>query len=277
MSAVPADTADGTGPALDPLVVDPPAVDPLAFDPLVVDLPTIDLAAIATKALEPPAVDSDFVLPVATSVQAAVDAVFRSWPAWPMAPPQIEVVVDPKTPSVSSIVVSVPSVHLPPTLAIPPFGTPPSIELEIPVSPFSAPTWLAEPQPIAPDAHKPNATRTESPDAPPAATPQFATAGWVQAPPPSEPKTERSGRHAEPSAGRASRSNGGSLPHRFPPLEAAGSAGSTGGSAPSVLLVGLATLIGFFVLAAPGLGRRIRLARIPSPRGRFGSSIDRPG
>ena len=39
-----------------------------------------------------------------------MDAVFRSWPALPMASPQIEVLVDPKTPSVPSIVVSVPSV-----------------------------------------------------------------------------------------------------------------------------------------------------------------------
>lgn len=278
VSAVPTDAADGNGPAVDSLAIEPIAFDPLAVDPLAFDLPAIDLAAIAAKTLEPPTIDSDFVLPVATSVQAAMDAVFRSWPALPMAPPQIEVFVDPKAPSVPSIVVSVPSV-LPPTLSISPFGTQPSIELEIPVPAFSAPTWLAGPQPvIAPDAHKPTATRTESPDAPPAAaTSQVATAGWVQAPP-TEPKTERSGRPAEPSAARASRSNGGSLPHRFPPLEAAGFAGSTGGgAAPSVLLIGLATLIGFFVLAAPGLGRRIRLARTPSPRGRFGSSIDRPG
>jgi hypothetical protein len=44
-----------------------------------------------------------------------------------------------------------------------------------------------------------------------------------------------------------------------------------------VLVFAFATLIGFFVLAAPGLGRRIRLARYPRPRGRDGSSIDRPG
>ena len=261
MSAVPPNTAGGNAPAVDPLAV---------------DLPALDLAVIATRALEPFAVDSEFVLPVATSVQAAMDAVVRSWPAWPMSPPEIEVVVDATTPSVSSIVVPVPTVHLPPTISIPTFGTQASIEVVVPL--FSASTLLEGTQPrIAPDTHKQNASRTKSPDeALPAATTQATNAGWVQAPP-SEPKAQTSRRSAEPSAGRPSRSNGGSLPHRFPPLEAAGSAGSTGGSAPSVLLIGLATLIGFFVLAAPGLGRRIRFARTPSPRGRFGSSIDRPG
>ena len=70
MSAVPPNTAGGNAPAVDPLAV---------------DLPALDLAVIATRALEPFAVDSEFVLPVATSVQAAMDAVVRSWPAWPMS------------------------------------------------------------------------------------------------------------------------------------------------------------------------------------------------
>jgi hypothetical protein len=61
-------------------------------------------------------------------------------------------------------------------------------------------------------------------------------------------------------------------------LSAGGSSTPTGGgSVPSPLLFGFATPIGFIVLAAPGLGRRIRLARHPSPRSRFHSPLDRPG
>jgi hypothetical protein len=86
---------------------------------------------------------------------------------------------------------------------------------------------------------------------------------------------------AEPArAGAGSSSRGffrGRLPLEFPPLEARNSSLTGGGSAPTVLVFAFATLIGFFVLAAPGLGRRIRLARYPRPRGRDGSSIDRPG
>ena len=61
------------------------------------------------------------------------------------------------------------------------------------------------------------------------------------------------------------------------PFQAAGAAGATGGGAPGGVVAGTAALIGFLVLSAPGLGRRIRAARGLRPRGRHGSSIDRPG
>ncbi len=61
------------------------------------------------------------------------------------------------------------------------------------------------------------------------------------------------------------------------PLPVGSSISWTGGSTPSVGVVGVATLVGFLVLAAPGLGRRIRLARELSPHSRDRSRIDRPG
>jgi hypothetical protein len=97
--------------------------------------------------------------------------------------------------------------------------------------------------------------------------------------PRSAPSVQRSQPTADASAGWSPhRPARGPLPFDFPrPLQAGGSSSSTGGSAPSLLLFGLATLIGLFVFAAPGLGRRIRLARLPSPRGRYHSPLDRPG
>jgi hypothetical protein len=52
---------------------------------------------------------------------------------------------------------------------------------------------------------------------------------------------------------------------------------SAGGVIPSALLFGFAALTGFIVLAAPGLGRRIRVARELSPRSPVQSPLDRPG
>ncbi len=107
--------------------------------------------------------------------------------------------------------------------------------------------------------------------------PRATRAGWVQS---TEitPSAERSHPSAAPSSGSSPRNH-----RRAPvpvnssaPLQAGGAAGG-GGSAPSLLVFGFATLIGFFVFAAPGLGRRIRLARLPSPRDRHDSPLDRPG
>jgi hypothetical protein len=63
------------------------------------------------------------------------------------------------------------------------------------------------------------------------------------------------------------------LPRRSP---AVGSS-SSGGVVPGALLLGVAALTGFFLLAAPGLGRRIRVARELSPRSPEQSPIDHPG
>lgn len=60
-------------------------------------------------------------------------------------------------------------------------------------------------------------------------------------------------------------------------LQGAGSAGTSGGVAPSGLNVVSAALTGLFIFAAPEPGRRIRVARGLSPRSRHRSPIDHPG
>jgi hypothetical protein len=54
-------------------------------------------------------------------------------------------------------------------------------------------------------------------------------------------------------------------------------AGTSGGLVPGAPVVAVAALTALFVLVAPGLGRRIRVARELSPRGTYRSSIDHPG
>ena len=63
-----------------------------------------------------------------------------------------------------------------------------------------------------------------------------------------------------------------------PTRRAAGSSSSSGGAAPgSGGATGVAALTGFYVLAAPGLGRRIRDVRELSPHTRAEAPRDRPG
>ena len=56
-----------------------------------------------------------------------------------------------------------------------------------------------------------------------------------------------------------------------------GGAGTSGALVPSAPVVAVAALTTLFVLVAPGLGRRIRVARELSPRATYRSSIDHPG
>jgi hypothetical protein len=126
----------------------------------------------------------------------------------------------------------------------------------------------ADPKPDMQRARPKPAVQPDPASADTSAPPVFTAPASV------EPQAEKE----RTSAGSASRGiSRGPLPLEFPPLQARSSSVSGGGSASSLLLFGFAALIGFFVLAAPGLGRRIRLARYPRPRGRDGSSIDRPG
>jgi hypothetical protein len=53
--------------------------------------------------------------------------------------------------------------------------------------------------------------------------------------------------------------------------------GTFGGRVPSTPVAVVAALLAFFMLAAPRLGRRIRVARELSPRSAYRSSIDHPG
>jgi hypothetical protein len=67
-----------------------------------------------------------------------------------------------------------------------------------------------------------------------------------------------------------------SIPSVPPSRHGFGSA-SAGGAGTSALLVGVAALTGFVLLAAPGLGRRIRVARELSPGSPDSPPIDHPG
>jgi hypothetical protein len=87
----------------------------------------------------------------------------------------------------------------------------------------------------------------------------------------------RPAKHAHAGSRSADRSSTPFLPlERRQPRQAAGTS-NAGGFVPSALLLGVAALTGFTLLAAPGLGRRIQVARELSPRGLAHSPPDRPG
>ncbi len=253
----------GTGPA--PSLV-PSLVEPAAISEWVFRVPwatAIDLPA----PLRAP-MSADFA--TTTGNSAAIP-----WPAFP-APPVLPVVeVDIALPSVVPSGPATPSL---PTVVVPtPTGTIQiAIDLEVP-TPTSV---LAAPAPDAdaplPDPGSPAAGAR----VPRAELPRLEASAVAATAAPSAPPVDRA--RARPQAeatARAPRSSSdGRPPFDFPlPLQVAGSSTSTGGVVPSLLTFGLATVIGFFAFAAPGLGRRIRLARIPSPRGRSHSPLDRPG
>jgi hypothetical protein len=98
------------------------------------------------------------------------------------------------------------------------------------------------------------------------------------------PEPEAAAPRAEKASARAkrqSRSRSGGAPlSPWPPLrpfQAAGAPGASSSFVPSASVLGTAALVALFVLAAPGFGRRIRVARELRPRGTYGSSIDHPG
>jgi hypothetical protein len=195
------------------------------------------------------------------------DADVDDWP--PVVPtPTIDV----------NVAVSIPTIPAPPDAssiaALVPVVTPiVEVAVDADIDAFSGfEPVLTTPKP---DVHHTARRAAVKPDraSVPTSAPAFAPA-LTPAPAPA-PETARPGRA---SAGSSTRGFfRGPLPLEFPPLQARNSSLTGGGSAPTVLVFAFATLIGFFVLAAPGLGRRIRLARYPRPRGRDGSSIDRPG
>jgi hypothetical protein len=150
----------------------------------------------------------------------------------------------------------------------------PSIEIAIDFEPSGALVPRPEPAPSRP---RPGAHRG-APTAAPAQPDAFVLSAGTSQAPSSAASAEAPARAPRP--GASASAGGGSrtpLPLDLPPLQATSSAGVGGGGASSLLLFGVAALTGFLVLAAPGLGRRLRLARYPRPRSRNGSSIDRPG
>jgi hypothetical protein len=281
---IPAASATATPPSYS-LSGDQVTIGPPAVDVPVIDVPGGDFPGMGLFAFALPAAPAGGLLPYvpiasSTSAEQALPWVPASWPGPAASPPQVGVDVDVTVPAIPPVVVTVPSAAVP-VLAIPAADGGAQVQVEIAVSVGAISNWAATEPPLAvrPRAQAPAAAHPQAPDAPPThgATTQSASAGWVQAPASEALPTNRSRHVAEAKVGRTRTSGSNPLPMTLPPLQAVGSAGSAGGSAPGVLLVGIATLVGLFVLAAPGLGRRIRLARIPSPRGRFGSSIDRPG
>jgi hypothetical protein len=170
--------------------------------------------------------------------------------------------------------VSIPDVSMPDVSALPGLPEPLSpsvlqvagITLEI----------TSSPAPRTPDEHALETTRAPARDAwagPPSPTATHDVASAQSQPDARAPRPAPDARRA-PQRQTDEALSLFALPRT---LNAGGSSQSTGGTLPNPLTFGFATVIGFIVLPAPGLGRRIRLARHPSPRNRFHSPLDRPG
>lgn len=181
----------------------------------------------------------------------------------------VEVVVIPPTPTVEvEVEVAIPPVVL---------AAPTAPSLPSPAIPFPAVDEAAEPTTTS--AATPPPTRwTTIRRARPAARSESSPTAIEAQPPHSQPRAH----HARPveqtrAHGERSKREERQLPlERRQSRQALGSS-SAGGLVPSVLLFGFAALTGFVVLAAPGLGRRIRVARELSPRNPDRSPIDHPG
>jgi hypothetical protein len=93
-----------------------------------------------------------------------------------------------------------------------------------------------------------------------------------------QPRADRSGHDKRDLEARSLNTGRGGL-LLLDPRRIGRSTGSSSGAGivPSSLLVGIAALAAFTIFAAPGLGRRIRVARELSPRGQDASPIDHPG
>jgi hypothetical protein len=164
-------------------------------------------------------------------------------------------------------------------VAIPPvvLPAPTAPSLTSPAEPSPAVDVSAEPTSVAPQ------TRPIAQPLPSAAQPQGSTwdprsrATTHTAQPPPRAHHARPAKHTGAKSRRGDRS---STPFRpFDGRQPHQTAGSSNGAGfvPSALLFGVAALTGFILLAAPGLGRRIRVARELSPRGLEHSPLDRPG
>ena len=161
-----------------------------------------------------------------------------------------------------------------PDISLTPRGVP-GVEVSVVVVPEPSPT-VTPGVAMTPDpAHKAPTHRAEASSAPRGTTTAVA---W---PPPaspssrpiSQPTTKRASAH--PASPR--RSRGPLLPFGAPSSSQTAGSGTLGGRVPSTPVAAVAALIAFFMLAAPTLGRRIRVARELSPRSTYRSSIDHPG
>jgi hypothetical protein len=176
---------------------------------------------------------------------------------WPSMPePPLELTVE----------VAIPPVVLPVPTAPP---------LTSPAIPFPASGVPAEPTsvpPPAPPTMRPSPGAVLPPESAWNARPEVAARGAH-----ARAHDARPAKHAGAKSRRAHRSPAPFLPfERRQPRQVAGSS-NAGGFVPSALLLGVAALTGFIFVAAPGLGRRIQVARELSPRGLEQSPLDRPG
>jgi hypothetical protein len=247
---------------------------------------TCDAAVGAPPALGPatqPGADATPVSAPSTPIpvmQAPVSPPTVSAPAADV-PPLPPLPAPPVVPSVDVAVVVVvePEVLAP---ALPGLSLPPpalaavDVDLQMVIAPAESPPALAPgtaPTPAAADTA--SAVYHDAGSSTPTTTTAVA---WQ---PRERPRTRPS---SQPTAKRASARAASSRPARslLPPFgqlrssQSAGS-GTLGARVPGAPVVAVAALIAFFMLVAPSLGRRIRLARELSPRSTYRSSIDHPG
>jgi hypothetical protein len=241
--------------------------------------PASNTAALPVFSWASSSIDLPWWIPSALPWDPAVDeaalpwAAIASWPG-PLSTPPVEVSVDVTVPRI------VPTRADDPASAVVGILTPGAVQVVVEIGAPLAPVWPAgtaqaprgAPMPRPDARNAPRADRAAQPKAPTRAAARPAPVAW------SEPAADHAPPKAAARASAAPRRSGGSpLPFGVPrPLQGSGSSAASGG-VPSLLTFGFATLIGFFVFAAPGLGRRIRPARSPSPRGRHHSPLDRPG
>jgi hypothetical protein len=152
----------------------------------------------------------------------------------------------------------------------------PAVDAQVVMAPAEFPAALARgPRPTAHAAEKASTGYRDAGSSTPTTTSGVA---W-------QPRERpRSRRGSQPTAKRASAHVASSrltrsLPPPFGQLRSSQGTGSgtLGGRVPEAPVLAVAALIAFFMLAAPSLGRRIRVARELSPRSTYRSSIDHPG
>ena len=198
-------------------------------------------------------------------------------PAADVPPPPL-----PAPPVVPSVDVAVVVVVDPDVLdpALPDLSLPPAVVAAADVQVVSAPA--ESPRALAPGAAPtPDAADT----APAVYRPARSSTPTATTPVGRQPRERSRGRpSSQPTAKRASTQVASSRPARgllspFGQLRSSQSTGSgtSGGRVPGAPVVAVAALIAFFMLVAPSLGRRIRVARELSPRSTYRSSIDHPG
>jgi hypothetical protein len=207
----------------------------------------------------------------------------------PVAPPTAAAAVDvpplpplPAPPVVSSVDVAV-VVVVPPNILAPALQnlslTPPAVpavDVHFVIAPAESSRLVASGAAPTPDAADTASTVSHDAGSTTPTTP--AAVAWE---PRERPRNQPS---SQPTAKRASAHVASSRPARtllapFGQLRSSQStdSGTLGGRVPGAPVLAVAALIAFFMLAAPSLGRRVRVARELSPRSTYRSSIDHPG